>query len=225
MTHYGEVHMIRDIWQNISSDKIEFPSLCDIGDPFLSPDNKRLYFLSFQAIASEPSYRERIWFSEIVNGQFTDPKVVDEAVYAHPTHWQFSVAENYNLYFTSEVINDENQDIYLARYHQGEYLDPVALPEHINTNSRELCPFISPAEDYLIFARSGPATDKADLFICFKKKGEWADVFKLPASINSGGNDLCPVVSPDGKYLFFISTRDGISKIYWVSTQFIDRMK
>lgn len=225
MTNYGELNRIRNLQKNESIEKITFPSLCDAGDPFLSPDNKRLYFLSFQPLSSDSLYRERIWYSEIANGTFSTPQVVDETVYAHATHWQFSVADNYNLYFISEIISQENQDIYLSKYIQGEYLEPEMLPGQINTEGKELCPYISPDEEYLIFSRSGEGTEKTDLFISYRKGSIWTDAYKLPNAINSKAHDLCPVVSPDGKYLFFISNREGVSKIYWVSANFIHEMR
>jgi hypothetical protein len=223
MSRYGEIHKVIDFANSVGSQKVSFPSLSDAGDPSLSPDNKRLYFLSFQSLESDPSFRERIWYSEIRDGILMEPKVINKAVYDHPTHWQFSVANNYNLYFTSEIAGEENQDIYISRYRDGKYETPVKLPVEINTDHKELCPYISPNEDYLIFTRSGNTTEKADLFISHKHDDKWLKAERLPNSINSGGNDLCPVVSPDEKYLFFISTRKGVSKIYWVNTNFLKK--
>jgi len=221
MTRYGEIHKIVDFENSNVSEKLVFPKLCDAGDPILSPDNKRLYFLSFQPLEKDSLYRERIWYSEIKDGYLLEPKVVDERVYDHPTHWQLSVASNYNLYFTSEIESDENQDIYLSKYIDGKYQEPIKLPEVINTEYRELCPYISPNEKYLIFARSDNTTEKMDLFISYKEDNKWQMANRLPNSINSKGNDLCPVLTPDEKYLFFISTRDGLSKIYWVNANFL----
>lgn len=223
MSRYGEIHKIVDFENTVASHKLLFPALSDVGDPTLSPDNKRLYFLSFQPLNSDSIYRERIWYSEIKDGILLEPKVIDKSVYKHPTHWQFTVAGNYNLYFTSEIESEENQDIYFSQYVDGKYKEPLLLPEEINTEYKELCPFISPDEKYLIFARSDNTTEKADLFISYRVDEKWSKAERLPDSINSEGNDLCPVLSPNEKYLFFISTRDGTSKIYWVNTSFLKK--
>jgi Tol biopolymer transport system component len=37
--------------------------------------------------------------------------------------------------------------------------------------------------------------------------------------------DVWPIVSPDGKYLFYTSRKDGIQDIYWVNTSFIEELK
>ena len=45
-------------------------------------------------------------------------------------------------------------------------------------------------------------------------------------TINSeAGALLCPTVSPDGKYLFFTRFTNGLGKVYWVSTSFIDDLR
>lgn len=221
MRRHGDINKIVGFPVSDSIQEITFPSLCDAGDPCLSPDNKRLYFLSFQPLESDNIYRERIWYSEIKNGEILEPKVIDEKVYNHPTHWQFSVAANYNLYFTSEKKGQENQDIYLSEYLDGKYQEPVILPDEINSDYKELCPFISPNEEYMIFSRSANNTGKTDLFVSYNIDNSWTKAERLSNSINSPGNDLCPFVTPDEKYLFFISTREGVSQIYWVNTSFL----
>jgi hypothetical protein len=37
--------------------------------------------------------------------------------------------------------------------------------------------------------------------------------------------ELCPNVTPDGKYLFFLSTRDGEGLAYWVDAIIIEQLK
>lgn len=37
--------------------------------------------------------------------------------------------------------------------------------------------------------------------------------------------DFCPMVSPDGKYLFFSSKRIGEGDIYWADVRVIDTLK
>jgi len=40
--------------------------------------------------------------------------------------------------------------------------------------------------------------------------------------INSNANELCPSVSPDGKYLFYESSRnDDVMNIYWADAKII----
>jgi Tol biopolymer transport system component len=63
-------------------------------------------------------------------------------------------------------------------------------------------PYISPDGSYLLFSRD------YDLFISFcARDGAWKEARKLDAPINSPSIEICPIISPDGKYLFFISQR------------------
>ena len=42
---------------------------------------------------------------------------------------------------------------------------------------------------------------------------------------NDFKNAVCPYVSPDGKYLFFLEMGMGHNDIYWVSTKVIDELR
>jgi len=44
-------------------------------------------------------------------------------------------------------------------------------------------------------------------------------------SINTGKNDLCASLTPDGKYLFFLSQREGLCRIYRVSAKITKELK
>lgn len=191
-----------------------------ITEPFFSPDGKRLYFLTFQASPFFKVERERIWYIEKLDDSWGKPKPVDKVITDHPTHWQFSVASNYNLYFASEkkgVLGE--QDIYMSNYSGKGYHSPVDLGPAINTGGKELTPYISPDESYLIFSRIGENTKRSDLFISFKKSGEWNIAVPLGEIINSEHHELCPIISPDKKELFFLSTRSGKSEVYSIKTE------
>jgi hypothetical protein len=52
-----------------------------------------------------------------------------------------------------------------------------------------------------------------DLYISFRRDGIWQRALHLPAPINSDAGDLNPSVSPDGRYLYFSSTRSVFDTI------------
>jgi hypothetical protein len=67
---------------------------------------------------------------------------------------------------------------------------------------------------------------KGDLYISFKKgDGSWTTLKNMGKRINSEYTDYCPMLSPDGKYFFFTSTRTGHGDIYWVSVKIIEALK
>jgi len=48
----------------------------------------------------------------------------------------------------------------------------------------------------------------------------------MGVAINSDKRDFCPMVTPDGKYLFFTGTgNEKGSDIYWLDSQIINNLK
>lgn len=217
-----EIVRFRDgIWND--AEEIDFGMGEGIGDPTISPDGKRIYFLSFKSTPDDSVKRERIWFVEKDQDHWSPPKMIDKKISLHPTHWTFSVSAGYNLYFLSE--KEGGQDIYTSSFNGQEYNEPIPLDDAINTAAREFCPFIAPDESYLIFTRVGPETQKADLYVSFKTQNKtWSKAKRFDSSINTEANELGAVVSLDGKYLFYLSTKSGKSRIYWVNSKIIERL-
>lgn len=191
--------------------------------PFLSPDNRRLYFVSRRPAGQDDnSNRERIWFSSKDNEDtWSEPEMISPVVNSEHIHWQFSVAEDYSIFYNSA------EGIKLSEYVNGEYQNPKLVKEVLNENYLGGNPFISPKKDYIIFSSEQlPDTKgKSDLYIGFRNEnGFWSDPINLGDNINGPKNDLCPIVSPDGKILFYVKQED-VYDIYWVSADFIDRLK
>jgi len=217
--------MVNGTWT--SPQKVYFGIKMGVGDATFSPDGNRLYFLSFQPPKTGAEEKERIWFVERTGDGWSEPKLIDEVILAHPSHWTFSFAKNGNLYFTSEIegVRGE-QDVYLARFDGEKYLEPVDLGEAINSDGKDLAPFVAPDESYLIFTRIGKDTKKTDLYISFKNSdGGWTKAVDMGTNINTEHHDLCASVTPDAKYLFFLSQREGMSRVYWVDAGIIENLK
>ena len=51
-----------------------------------------------------------------------------------------------------------------------------------------------------------------------KRDGSWTDVETFGPEINTSAHEMCPIVSVDQKYLFFL--RNGV--VYWVDTKIIE---
>jgi len=224
MTQNEVIHLLT--WNGMSWETpvpLGFPDFRGATDPFLSPDGSRLYFLSFQPPEDDPVARERIWYADRTGDGWSNPRILDPVIARHPTHWTFSVASNRNLYFMSEYYG--GQDICVARYEGTGYGQPVKLGEAVNSGGRNLCPCVSPDERYLVFARIGPETRKADLYVSFRKAdGSWSTATPLPEEVNSNAHELAPTVSPDNRYLFFVSNRSGTSRIWWVNASVIETL-
>jgi len=191
------------------------------GEPFFSPDGKRIYFNSDRPNPLQKNVqKENIWYVERTAGDWSEPTPVDQVINQMSMHWQFSVDRKGNIYFASDNTGGFGmQDIYCSGLINGKYQKPENLGEKINTDKGDMTPYISPDGDYLIFCR------ELELCISYKQSdGSWGMAKSLGAPVNTGF-ELCPLVSPDGKYLIFLSGREGESHPFWVSAKTIERMR
>jgi hypothetical protein len=199
-----------------------------VREPMFAHGDRRLYYLSRRPLQHDPVNRERIWFVERTASGWSAPRVIDDVVAAHPTHWQFSFTAGGDLYFTSETdgVGGE-QDIYVSRFRDGAHLAPESVGEAVNTGLREFCPFVAPDESYLIFARSVPEErGRSDLFISFRDAdGSWTEAVNMGDEVNSLANDVSPVVTPDGRYLVFLRVSAEVNNVYWISANVIDALR
>lgn len=198
-----------------------------VREPMLAHGGARLYYLSRRPLDDDPVNRERIWFVERDGVGWSNPRAIDAAVRAHPTHWQFSFNSSDDLYFASEVEAAHGEsDIYVAEWRgDDKYGEPANIGAAVNTDAREFCPFIAPDDSYLIFSRSTP-NRRSDLFISFRgEAGEWQEALNMGDVVNSEHNETCPVVTPDGQYLFFLRMSQDINDVFWMSTSVIAELR
>ena len=116
----------------------------------------------------------------------------------------------------------------MSRYVDGGWAAPEHLPAPLNTEFDEGSPFVAPDESYVIAMRMGdPAgLGGVDLYVSFADgAGGWTPWANLGPAINSEENDICGLVSLDGRYLFFNSARQGNDDNYWVDAAVIERLR
>ncbi|MCK5149269.1 SUMF1/EgtB/PvdO family nonheme iron enzyme, partial [bacterium] len=87
--------------------------------------------------------------------------------------------------------------------------------------------YVSPMEDYVIFAamHEGGFGD-LDLYVSFKtQNNKWGTPINMGDKINTKTRERFPMVSPDGKYFFFMRHTPG-QDFFWISTDiFVDLKK
>jgi hypothetical protein len=199
-----------------------------VREPMFVHGDRRLFFLSRRPPPGDPVERERLWWVDRTDAGWSAPRVIDPVVARHPTHWQFSFTAGGDLYFTSEVAGTGGgQDVYVSRLREGAYQEPVSVGAGVNTDAREFCPFVAPDESYLLFARSVPeAGGRSDLFVSFRgADGEWSPAVGLGEAVNTPHNEVSPVVTPDGRYLFFLRVSGEVNDVWWVRAELIERLR
>jgi Tol biopolymer transport system component len=202
--------------------------------PFISPDGKRLFFASKRpANARDTSRKENVWVVDILDNGWSAPRILPPSVNGYFFHWQVSVDKNGDLYFQYESKSNEGnkRDIYFCKYVNEDYSKPEMLSEMINTRDNEVHPFISPEGDYLLFSRINNQRLKdgrqdISIFISYKKKnGTWTKASNLKEYLKYRSIAGCPIVTRDGKYLFFLDLHEGRYQRFWVSASFIEELR
>jgi Tol biopolymer transport system component len=146
-----------------------------------------------------------------------------------PSHdtWA-SAAQNRTIYFFSGREGGMGRsDVYRSTFKNGKHASVENLGNGINTEYVDNDPYIAPDESYLIFCSNRPqGMGKLDMYVAFMKPdGSFAKPVNLGKAVNSSAHEERPYVTPDGKYLFFTTTRNGCLDIYWVDAKIIYKFK
>jgi hypothetical protein len=213
---------------------VSFVMEYDAENPWLSEDGTRMYFTSTRPLEGKgiktrvKFWRENIWCVDRGKNGWSEPVPLGPEVNSMDLHWQFSISvDNKDLFFSASTgENGGGSDIYKSVFTDGQYTKPLKLGNAVNSQGDEDTPFIAPNSSYLIFARKPGADTSADLYISLRNQdGSWMNAVSLGSHINSEAHEVCPVVTRDGKYLFFISMRSGKPRIYWVDAKIIEDLK
>lgn len=200
-------------------------------DPSISTDGNTMFFGSTRPNGKPDSKGCDIWTVKRSSpaDQWSDPVILQGPV---------NTPENENYAFTSgqgTLFFQSNGhgglgglDIFKSEFKNGKFQKPENLGNAVNSEYNDYDAFIAPDESYIIFSSKDRPEGRGsgDLYISFKKRnGDWSNAKNMGGGVNSGVMDLCPVVTPDGKYLFFTSRRTGNGDIYWVSSKIIENFR
>ena len=194
-------------------------------NPFLSVDGKRLFFKSFRPMKADVYRNGAFWLCERTPEGWSIPKPLGPSVNLGSMGQQITESRYRNLYFPSERPGGKGLwDIYQVCFEGGSYTEAENLGEAINSEFYDGSPYIAQDESYLVFSSlSRPDSyGGSDLYVSYRKAdGSWIKAGNMGSAINTKGHEEFPIVSPDGKYLFFF--RDG--DIYWISAKIIDELR
>jgi hypothetical protein len=197
-------------------------------DPFLSPDEQRLFFISDQAMDGKGDKKDiDIWYVQREKDGWSKPINAGKEINSAHNEYYISFTKGGTMYYSSnkeaENVKSNKYDIYTSPFVKTSFEASTKLGSAINTAHYEADVFVSPDEDYLIYCAERPdGFGKGDLYISFKDaNGQWTKSITMGNTINTSGYEFCPFVTADGKYLFF--SRDG--DIYWVDAGVIEQLK
>jgi WD40-like Beta Propeller Repeat len=186
-------------------------------EPAFSDDGKKIYFSSNRPVSGTEIKDFDIWVVEKQNGNWGEPKNIGSPVNTAADEFYPSITKTGNLYFTAAYKNAVGkEDIYVAKWDNGKYNEPVPMDTAINSKLYEFNAFVSPDEDFIIFTSYGRKDDKGkgDLYMSIKDAaGKWQPAKSL-SMLNSERLDYCPFVSADKKILFFTTEKTSLKRSY-----------
>ena len=224
----AEIHAMRFVNNAWSKPEVVLThSRYGYNDPFLSSDEKRLYFISTRALDGKGDPKDYdIWYVERKGDGWSDPINAGNKINSSRNEYYVSFTKNGTMYFSSDKEdknNSNNFDIYSSANIRGEFQTPVRLSDAINSPGYEADVFVAPDESYLIFSAEKPGGEgRGDLYISFRNSnGTWTTAKNLGKEVNGLVSEYCPFVTSDGKYFFYTKQND----IYWIDAGFINELR
>ena len=183
-------------------------------DPFVTPDGSRLFWISNRPVDGKEKEDYDIWMVEKKAQGWGSPVHLDAPINTDAEEFYPTVAANGTLYFSSTRPGGKGRggDIYRARLEGGSYGAPENLGDSVNDATHDADPYIAPDESFLVFASYGrpESPGGGDLYVSHNRGGSWSAARPLEHDVNSVAREYCPIVSPDGKWLYFTSFRATI---------------
>jgi len=119
-----------------------------------------------------------------------------------------TLAANGDLYFMEAAGEGMHFRLFMSALKDGVYQPPVAMPFTAGQYGG-VDAAVAPDESYMVFSSNRPPapTGQSDLFIVFRKDGQWGEPQHLPDSINADAPAYEAHLSPDGRTLYFGSSQ------------------
>ena len=182
---------------------------CQETAPFFSSDGK--YIFLFSNASNPKSANLDLWFGKYdKNGVITEV-TAGVALNSDSSEYYGSVSESGDLYFTSwRKSGNGKADIFTTRFKNGSFSSIVHLDNNVNNIHNNSSPAIAPNGNWMIFCTEN--TDKiSDLHVSFEKGGKWSKPVKLSGKVNTPNLESAPVLTDDGKTLYFSRTEKSPS--------------
>ena len=224
-------------------------------DVAITADGQRFFFCSNRSRVPGGPTEDNfdIWYVDRdPDGRWGEPVNPGQPLNSDHHDYYPTVTRDGTMYFHSSRDGGfGGRDIYRAELIDGIYQTPTNLGAPINTSSHEGDVLVAPDESFLIFAsrRHDPDGGDSGLWISFRNEdGNWLPPQNMGRYMTGDPTDFCPMLSPDGRYLFFSSNRinpefastevsyqtlqrnhrgpgGGFGDVYWVDASIIERAR
>jgi len=198
-------------------------------NPVLSHDGNKMYFFAAPPSTSSQEPVPNIYVVEREGEEWSKPQIVEIPNTRGYLMTQFSLTKEGTLYFSTDSDDGYGSfDIFRSRLIEGKYTEPENLGDSINGDFWDSCPYIDPEERFLLFTSMGrpDSCGGMDLYISFQiEDGLWTRAVNMGDCINTKGVEALANCSPDGKWVFFVSDRNGNVDVYWMYAKVINNLR
>ncbi|HEY4299890.1 MAG TPA: hypothetical protein VGM73_03380 [Candidatus Didemnitutus sp.] len=191
-------------------------------EPFLSADNRRLYFT---AEGDKAGNVRDLWMTERTPTGWGEPSRLPAPINSDAAEFYFGQSSDSTIVFASNRPGGQGDfDLYHAQNSADGTLRAVNFGAPINTPGPEYDPCISPDGRTLVFASARSGLPNLDLYVSFRGDDRsWTTPLPLKGNVNTPANEYAPALSPDGRYLFFVRHDGKQSDIFWMATTQLTR--
>lgn len=183
------------------------------GAQCLSPDGQYIFFTACNR--DDGFGRCDIYVSRLKGNSWGIPVNIGKPINTSKWESQPSISsDGMAIYYSSNrngSYGKNTEDIWKSDLlESGEWGPPENMGPKINTSQSEQSPFIHPDNQTLYFSSDGHlGMGRFDIYVCRKdENGEWGQPENLGYPINTSGNENSLIVSLDGKYAYFASSRE-----------------
>ena len=182
-------------------------------DPYITADGKHFYFISDRPLqpGGERQSHHDIWVMDKTDSGWSAPRHLPAPVNSDADEFYPIALSNGTLYFGSQR-KDANgvSDIYRAVPQKDGSFAVENLGPPVNSGAGEYEAFVTEDEQLMLLAitRRPDSLGDIDLYVSHKQAdGKWGEPVNLGPEINSPGRELSPKLTPNGKYLIWMSCR------------------
>jgi Tol biopolymer transport system component len=201
-----ESHLVNGRWSE--PEVSPFSGIFRDTDPFVAPDGKSIVFASMRDAQGHASKTYSLFRVSLDSGAAKPAESLGSAINDGSTALYPSVARDGTIYFmrsvnkTAKIARSEFKD---GAYSKTELLDIPGDSATVFDSD----PTIAPDQSFVVFASNRPdSLGSNDLYVSFHREQEWCAPIHLDAPVNSPGPELATGLSPDGRTLYFASSRN-----------------
>lgn len=188
-------------------------------EPFLSPDQNRLFFVSNRPLDKTSSVKKDydIWYviRKDEKSEWSEPINIGAPINSENDEFYPSLSKNNNLYFTMDAKSGYGKDdIYVSQWNGKNYEIPSILGKTINSDGYEFNAFISKNENFILYTKyaTPDGLGSGDLYLAHKdQSGNWQKAVNLGLPINTKYMEYCPFYDEKNQTLYFTSKRNDLT--------------